>query len=132
MILPKLWFLHLPCPRSFPQGTTFDTHELYFCLVFFLTTALEIYRNYIDCVFPNKLVHLLRIRTSGFFYMQYIQYLWQSQYILFQKHSLTDNLEAPIRALLLFFPHSNSYTLPHRTSTWDHLEILSKSVSNFL
>ena len=79
---------------------------------------------YVDCVSFQDSMHLLRIKALGL--------TWQISVIqlcvfYFRNSHWLITFETPVRMLnSFFFFHPNSYSLPHRTSTWDHLEILSR------
>lgn len=65
---------------------------------------------------------LLRMNTVGFFNMALHQISATVVYIYLK--NIIDHWSSNIN--VYFFPHLHSYTLPHRISTWDHLQILSR------
>lgn len=79
---------------------------------------------YIDCVSSQDSTHLLRIKALSL--MWRISVIQLCVFYFRNVHWLI-TFETPVRMLnsFLFF-HLNSCCLPHRTSAWDHLEILSR------
>lgn len=93
--LSPVYFIHLTTLSFIPV--------LFFSLQLLLQFVIKMC-VYIGCVFPNKFMHLIRIRTSVFFNMAIHQYLWES-YIHFISEPfilLTDNLWSVINSVTVF------------------------------